>query len=322
MAKIDELFDAMFDELLTATEKQRTLHTSAFGKQNAQEIIVTAEKNRQKLDCWWGLFQDLKAEMTASGLFADHKKNANISPKSSIKTTRAISSSNSKPISVTIFGQKKSISYWKDILLYACKSLYEKQPTKFQGLEVEQTLQGRKGPYISTDKSKLRKPEKIVGSPYYVEINHSHIYCLKIAYLLLEYFGYAPSDMSVEVRNINPVAQKKTPNETFVADSSLKIGQRAKQGFGALLSENKLSAAELQLLITQDYSSKCFGTNLPVLRLLSPGARPDQERLDKFGRPRYYRDVFVTDSGKYLLSSQWYEKQYPQLETYFAKYGV
>ena len=322
MAKIDELFDAMFDELLAATEKQRTLHTSAFGKQNAQEIIVTAEKNRQKLNCWWGLFQDLKAEMTASGLFADHKKSANKSPKSAIKMTRAISSSNSKPISVTILGQKKPIRYWKDILLFACKVLYEKHPTKFQGLETEPTLQGRNSPYISTDKSKLRKPEKIVNSPYYIEINLSQTYCLKITNLLMECFGYLPSDMSVEVRNINPVAQKKTPNETFVTDSSLKIGQRAKQGFGALLSENKLSAAELQLLIAQDYSSKCFGTNLPVLKLLPPGAIPDQARLDKAGRPRYYREVFVTNFGEYLLSSQWYEKQYPQLETYFAKYGV
>lgn len=322
MAKIEELFDAMFDELLTATEKQRTLHTSAFGKQNAQEIIVTAEKNRQKLDCWWGLFQDLKAEMTASGLFADHKKSANKSPKSSIKTTRAISSSNSKPTSVTILGQKKPISYWKDILLFACKTLYEKQPTKFQGLEIEPTLQGRKGPYISTDKSKLRKPEKIVGSPYYVEINLSQTYCLKITYLLLEYFGYTPTDMSIEAKTLSPGAQKKAPADAVIIDSKLKIGQRAKQGFNRLLSENKLTSEELQSLCDQRYSSECFGAYLPVIKLLPSGAASDEERLDKAGRPRYYREVFVTNFGEYLVSSQWYEKQYPQLETYFAIYGV
>ena len=322
MARIDELFDAMFDELLSATEKQRALHTSAFGKQNAQEIISAAEMNRQKLDCWWGLFQDLKQEMSASGLFADHKKGEKKSRKLHSKVVRSASSSGSKPTSVTILGQTNTIRYWKDILLFACKVLYEKHPTKFQGLETEPTLQGRNSPYISTDKSKLRKPEKIVNSPYYIEINLSQTYCLKITYLLLEYFGYLPSDMSVEVRNINPAAQKKTPNETIVTDSSLKVGQRAKQGFSKLLSENKLSTAELQLLISQDYSSKCFGAYLPVLKLLPTGEGPDEARLDKAGRPRYYRDVFVTDFGEYLLSSQWYEKQYPQLETYFARYGV
>ena len=269
MARIDELFDAMFDELLAATEKQRALHTSAFGKQNAQEIISAAEMNRQKLDCWWGLFQDLKQEMSASGLFADHKKGEKKGRKLHGKVVRSASSSSSKPTSVTILGQTNAIRYWKDILLFACKVLYEKHPAKFQGLEIEPTLQGRKGPYISTDKSKLRKPEKIVGSPYYVEINLSQTYCLKITYLLLEYFGYTPTDMSIEAKALTPGAQKKAPTDAVIMDSNLKIGQRAKQGFNRLLSENKLTSEELQSLCDQRYSSECFGAYLPVLKLFT-----------------------------------------------------
>lgn len=199
MNRIDEIFNDMFDELITATEKQRELHTSAFGKDNAQEIIAEAEINRQKIDCWWVLFQNLKSEMTESGLFIDEnksnkRKRSAVSRRSETDTISA----NSKPVSVTVLGQYKTVRYWKDILLFTCEILYKMNPRRFVDIENEPSLHGRNSPYISDDKNQLRKPKKIEGSPYFVEINLSQAYCMKISRLLLEFFGHTASDMIIE----------------------------------------------------------------------------------------------------------------------------
>lgn len=202
MKKIEEIFDSLFDELIAAIEKQRDLHTSAFGKDNAQEMVATAENNRQKLDCWWSLLQDIKSEMMESGLFTDDKRASRLKRSNTpLRINTDTFSRNIKPVSVTVLGQHTPVRYWKDIVLFVCKILYEKQPHRFAEVENEPTLQGRNRPYISIDKSVLRKPEKIEGSPYFVEINLSQLYCKKIAHLLLEFFGYAPSDMVIEETN-------------------------------------------------------------------------------------------------------------------------
>lgn len=199
MAQIKEIFDPLFDELNAAIERQRELHTSAFGKDNAKEIVTRAEDNRQKLNCWDSLLKDIKTEMIESGLFAIDKRDSECkSLKAVQKVNSNICSPNTRPVSVTVLGHYKPVRYWKDILLFVCKILYEQQPHRFAEIENEPTLQGRNKPYISNNKNSLRKPHIIEGSPYFVEINLSQVYCIKIALLLMRFFGYNRSDITIE----------------------------------------------------------------------------------------------------------------------------
>lgn len=321
MSNIDDIFNSIFDELISATEKQRNFHTSAFGKENAMDMIAEAERNRQKLDCWWSLLQDMKVEMMESGLFgADKKPVAHRRSSEPLRISR--DDTGTKPVSVTVLGQHRPVRYWKDILLFVCKVLYEKQPNKFLSIENEPTLQGRSNPYISTDARQLRKPERIEGSPYFVEINLSKVYCKKISYLILKWFGYNSSDLNIEETGKGSYCRMESKVESGTAKGNLKVGQRARSAIGKLLSGNILSAEELSLLCESDYSKQIFGAALPVLRLIPPGKTADDVRLDNYGRPRYYREIYDTNGGKYMISSQWYEKQYSKLEGYLSKYGA
>ncbi len=65
----------------------------------------------------------------------------------------------------------------------------------------EENLQGRNKPYITKNKRLLRKPARIEGSPYYVEVNLSQAFCKKLSYTLLELCGFSESDMTVEERH-------------------------------------------------------------------------------------------------------------------------
>ncbi len=60
------------------------------------------------------------------------------------------------------------------------------------------TIIGRKRPYISRDKDKLRKPGIIPSTPLYFETNLSANSMVKLCYTVIVKMGYAKSSLQFE----------------------------------------------------------------------------------------------------------------------------
>jgi len=61
------------------------------------------------------------------------------------------------------------------------------------------SLQGRKRPYFTKNANELRYPEKIEGTPIFVEINLNANNIVKMCLDVLSLFGYSEEDFNIEV---------------------------------------------------------------------------------------------------------------------------
>lgn len=79
--------------------------------------------------------------------------------------------------------------------------------------------------------------------------------------------------------------------------SNLKVGQFAKNTFVRLFSSNKINEATIRCLLDKIYCHKWFGISYSVIVENVPGT---------YDSKRYYKGLIILK--KYLLCSQWYEK--------------
>lgn len=102
-----------------------------------------------------------------------------------------------------------------------------------------------------------------------------------------------------------PKHTKQTKEEE---NDLLKIGQLAKETLEYLFQNDLLSPSEIKKLQTAEYSKEKFGLNWPMLRPIKEGHK------DEKGYGRYYNSLTLGD--KYYLTSQWFERQRPELEAW------
>jgi len=201
MFDIDDVFSSVFEMLVKARDTQRNFYYSGFEKDNKAEIVASVENNCKRLDKWTEMLQNLKREMTESGLFVFDKRRTN-QRRSACYDSDAIKqrsdSASAKPRSIEFLGRRKDIRHWKEIPLFVCEMLYEKHPDIFRNIEGVSELRGKKRLYITTYKEKLTSPTKIKGSPYYFESNQDSNHCMKFAYSIAEHFGYQKTDISID----------------------------------------------------------------------------------------------------------------------------
>ena len=84
--------------------------------------------------------------------------------------------------------------------------------------------------------------------------------------------------------------------------TEMKIGQLANTVLRArLLDEKRVSAVEIEQLLSLEMSKHLFGLTFPALVL--------EEKMVKTIPHRYYVEVLEIRKKKYYLTSQWYERQ-------------
>jgi len=101
--------------------------------------------------------------------------------------------------SVTAFTFKDTryeVRFWKDVLITICNLMNSIHRNNFERVL---SLQGRKRPYFTKNANELRYPEKIEGTPIFVEINLNANNIVKMCLDVLSLFGYSEEDLNIEV---------------------------------------------------------------------------------------------------------------------------
>lgn len=102
----------------------------------------------------------------------------------------------SKPRAYMIKNQRYEADKWIDVMLGVCEFLRLQDQGLFE--QVASTLIGRKRPYITSDKSKLREAEAIPKTNLYLEKNLNTNQIVSLCYQLME-AGYSRDDLTFEV---------------------------------------------------------------------------------------------------------------------------
>lgn len=105
-------------------------------------------------------------------------------------------------------------------------------------------------------------------------------------------------------------APSKAVIKPAVSTSALKIGQYAKTIFESLLTNGKLSSSMIANLMDKNYCRRELSVFYPVLVICSSG---------NFDSQRYYKNLIL---DKYLICSQWYEKNRVKIDDWLAANGL
>ena len=90
-------------------------------------------------------------------------------------------------------------STWQDVLLKTIEVLMATDEEKFISFEDDPTMNGRKRPYFSTEKSLMRKP-KLINETIYVETNINANSVRNLLVKLLKKYDYKTNDFKVYLR--------------------------------------------------------------------------------------------------------------------------
>ena len=99
--------------------------------------------------------------------------------------------------SVIFLNRQYEVHTWKESALVMFDALRRQDQQKFE--EISVIVVGRKRPYISYEKEKLRAPEIIPGTDLYFETNLSANSIAKLCYTLVMEMGHEKTDLQFEV---------------------------------------------------------------------------------------------------------------------------
>ncbi len=157
MPTMKELFSQMTNQLLEAFEQQRALHTSAFGKPNAAEIIQQADANGKKLEGWREDLQLLEKEMEESGMFhaSRNPTRKRLTKSSQGRVSKGVYAG-TKPAAVALFGKQTAVTTWREVLFFVLEVLHQREPERVMDFEYS-TVLNKKRQNFSREKSKISK---------------------------------------------------------------------------------------------------------------------------------------------------------------------
>jgi len=92
-----------------------------------------------------------------------------------------------------------------------------------------------------------------------------------------------------------------------------KVGVLVQGVLKEVLEKNLITKEELSMLQTREYCNRTFSINYPLLKALDKSENISEQMKDQLGRNRYYKTPITIYGDKYLLCSQWYELQKPNL---------
>lgn len=166
--------------------------------------------------------------------------------------------------------------------------------------------------YHSETNDKLRSPYEL-SSTMYIETNLSSQHKIDILRELFDSFGMDYQELKLLVR-----PKQKEGGVLNIADettySNVTTGELAYQMFGYLLTNSKLSQADIDLLMTKDYTRKIFKKVVyPVLAFSRDANRGNSKTF------RYYKMPVNVNGVDIYISSQWFEESRTDLVRYFQE---
>ena len=100
-----------------------------------------------------------------------------------------------QPSAYRLWSEQYSVKFWKDILKGVARALYLRHANEF-GWKVKDPYKPKT--YISDDKSEMKSPHRIEGSPYWIDTHASAVDIQKRCKNLLKLFGHSERDLQIE----------------------------------------------------------------------------------------------------------------------------
>jgi len=107
-----------------------------------------------------------------------------------------------------------------------------------------------------------------------------------------------PTVKTTELSNNDENPPEKNSIRKWIKDSFIRLSQ-----------DNKLSAAEVKLLLTREYAQETFTLRTPIFKKFNSREDPHEQRLVD-GKVRYWKEEFIFRGKPYLVFKEWAEKQH------------
>lgn len=208
---------------------------------------------------------------------------------------------------------------WKDVLLQTCDLLADIDASEFLGFVDDPVMKGRTISYFGK-KHIDRKNLKMKNLDIYVWTNLSANSIRNLIRKLLKKFNmkitdyyiylradYTPLHMDYKDEYKSEYYDGIAPNIPIGVDEK-RVGKHVRQVLRELSnSEHRFSNKELSYMLTKKWSKEAFNIDYPFLKEYRDGVDISIQIKDgDYGR--YWKEVFVFNGKKYLVTSQWYER--------------
>lgn len=210
----------------------------------------------------------------------------------------------------TFQGKKYEAKDWKDVLLKTCDLLAEIDADKFYSFIDDPTMRGSKVRYFGTSYVSL-KNEKMKNLDVYVWVNLSANGKRNVIRKLLKKFGIKFSEYSIFLRaDYTPLHPDSIYAGTIVETNTDKIGKHVRNFMREISNKSHaFSINELLVMQSKEWSKEILDLDYPLLRKFDEGSSIDSQIKDAAGYGRYWKEVFEFNAIKFLVTSQWFERQ-------------
>jgi restriction system protein len=123
-----------------------------------------------------------------------------------------------RSIVYSLFGERRSASTWRQVLLDVAESLALRNPETFEAMARD--VHGRKGPYVTRDAEELREPRQIGITGLFVETHWNSDDSIRLAWKLLAAFGLDASTLVIG----EPLPAAVAPESAAVAEEDFFAG--------------------------------------------------------------------------------------------------
>lgn len=127
--------------------------------------------------------------------------------------------------------------------------------------------------------------------------------------------------LAKEIQKVNSISLAVVSQLGEGNFNSRKIGIIVQTSLKEALEKNTITSAELIMLQTLEYSNSTFSISYPLLKKLVNSENMSGQMKDHLGRNRYYRTPITVNGNNYLLCSQWYETNKPDLIKWLNLHG-
>lgn len=118
-----------------------------------------------------------------------------------------------------------------------------------------------------------------------------------------------------------PLMQPLFTSSEFADFRRYKIGKLVRETLPALLTKGRIGDSELLKLQDENYSKMIFDVNYAVLKKVNERL-PLTDNREINGYPRYYAHPHKYNGGKYLITSEWYDRNFEYYLKWLKKFAV
>jgi hypothetical protein len=265
-------------------------------------------------------------ELTEESDIVEEEKNipnyAEYAIDSSIPHTLYEDFTHKKAVAFSINNKRYEAKDWKAVLLQTCDLLSEIDANKFYEFIDDPVMKGRKNSYFG-NKFIEKKNAKMKNIDIYVWTNLSANHIKNLLRKLLKKFGIKINDYYVYLRaDYTPLHKNDDGHEESDSSSEDKIGKYVRITMRGLSNKQQpFSDNEITSMQSKQWSKELLGLDYPFLRQYKDGVDISLQIKDgSYGR--YWKEIFEFNGKKFLVTSQWFDRNRDPFTKWIEKIKV